>query len=169
MHCQTPNNTWIINILRGKLIVIHLKEINWKNYRQCFALKISEKQKKNHSVASNVAILARTYAYRNDGSCAYAIYNDGVMVGLLMYRDWGEVPKSYVLDQFMIDEHFQGKGYGKEAIHLILEIMKNEGKYNRVELGCSRENVDAMKFYESCGFYYSGDDYEDEIGMALDF
>lgn len=149
--------------------MIHLEGIDWKNYRQRCSLKISEKQKSNHSVAPNVLILARTYAYRNEGSRAYSIYNDNEMIGLLMYRDWGEPPKSYVLDQFMIDERFQGKGYGKLALNLLIAAMKEERKYNRVELGCSRENVDAMKFYESCGFYYSGDDYEDEIGMTLDF
>ena len=149
--------------------MLHLKTIDWKNYRQACSLKISEKQRLNHSVAPNVAILARAYAYRNNGSHAYCIYKDEEMIGLLMYRDWGQPPKAYVLDQFMIDENFQGKGYGKLAIKLVVKLLKEDHKYNRLELGCSRENNDAMRFYESCGFYYSGDDYEDEIGMALDF
>ena len=106
--------------------MIHLEVIDWKNYRQCCSLKISEKQKSNHSVAPNVAILARTYAYRNEGSCAYSIYNDNEMIGLLMYRDWGEPPKSYVLDQFMIDERFQGKGYGKALLNEVEKHFKKE-------------------------------------------
>lgn len=146
-------------------MMVHLEEVNSKNYRQCCALKISEKQKQNHCVASNVSILARAYAYRNEGSRTYIIYNDDSMVGLLMWKNREEC---YILDQLMIDEHFQGKGYGKEALHIIIEIMKRERKYNKVELGCSRNNIAAMKFYERCGFYYSGDDYEDEIGMAFD-
>ncbi|WP_352420671.1 GNAT family N-acetyltransferase [Proteiniborus sp.] len=149
--------------------MVHLEEVNWQNYRQCCALKVSEKQKENRSVAPNVAILARAYAYRNEGSCTYIIYNDDEMVGILMYRNYDEPPKCYILDQFMVDERFQGRGYGKIALELVINIMKQERKYSRVELGCSRENVGAMEFYKSCGFYFSGDDSEDEIGMALDF
>ena len=145
--------------------MVHLELVNSTNYRQCCALKISEKQKENHCVAPNISILARAYAYRDEGSRTYIIYNDDNMVGLLMWRNREEC---YILDQFMIDERFQGNKYGKEALHIVIEIMKQERKYNKVELGCSRDNIAAMKFYESCGFYYSGDDYEDEIGMALD-
>jgi diamine N-acetyltransferase len=128
-------------------------------------LKITDKQRENHSVAPNVAILARAYAYRNEGSQAYAIYFEDYMIGLVLWRNRATC---YILDQFMISEEYQGKGFGKEAINLIIDKMKEEGKFNVVELGCSRDNVGAMKFYESCGFYYSGDDYEDEIGMAFD-
>ena len=146
---------------------IELREVTPENWRQVNSLKVREDQQK--CVASNVGILARTYAYRNEGANAYIIYNDEEMVGLLMYRDWGQPPKCYVLDQFMIDERFQGKGYGKEAVKLLICLMKEQGKFNRVELGYTRGNIGAMKLYESCGFYHTGDDYEDEIGMALDF
>ncbi len=148
--------------------MVHLEEITGRNYRQCCALKISEEQKNNRAVASNVAILARAYAYRKQGGCAYAIYNNQEMVGLLMYRDLDEPPPCHILDQFMIDERFQGRGYGKAALSLLLAKMKKQGKYERVELGCSRENPGAISFYKRCGFYLSQDDSEDEIGMAFD-
>lgn len=145
--------------------MVCLKSINSKNYRESCRLKITDKQRENHSVAPNVAILARAYAYRNEGSQAYAIYFEDYMIGLVLWRNRATC---YILDQFMISEEYQGKGFGKEAINLIIDKMKEEGKFNVVELGCSRDNVGAMTFYESCGFYYSGDDYEDEIGMAFD-
>ena len=59
-----------------------------------------------------------------------------------MYRDWGQPPKCYVLDQFMIDERFQGRGYGKEAVKLLICLMKEQGKFNRVELGYTRGNME---------------------------
>lgn len=86
-----------------------------------------------------------------------------------MYRDWKGPPECYVLDQFMIDECFQGKGYGKEAVKLFIKLMKDRGRYNRIELGYTKGNIGAMKLYESCGFYHTGNNYENEIGMALDF
>lgn len=145
-------------------MMVRLEEVNFKNYRECCSLKVSEKQKENRSVAPNVSILARAFAYRNEGSKAYIIYKDDTMVGLAMWRNR---TKCYILDQFMVGEQFQGKGYGKEALKLIIDIMRDEKKFDLVELGCSRSNIPAMKYYEKCGFYYSGDDYEDEIGMAF--
>jgi len=134
--------------------MVHLEDVNPKNYRECCYLKIGEQQK---GVASNVGILARSYAYRDEGCHTYSIYNDDTMVGLLMWRNREH---SYILDQFMIDERYQGKGYGKQGLQIALEIMRQENRYNKVELGCSRGNTSAMKFYESCGFYYDGDDYD---------
>lgn len=148
--------------------MVHLEEITTRNYRQCCSLQISEEQKNNRSVASNVAILARAYAYRQQGGCALAIYNDSEMVGLLMYRHLDEAPACYILDQFMIDARFQSRGYGKAALGLLVEKLRDEGRYAKVELGCSRENTAAIRFYQHCGFYFSGDDSADEIGMALD-
>lgn len=147
-------------------MTIKLREVTPDNWRRVNVLRVSEEQQK--TVASNVGILARTYAYRKDNANAYIIYKNEEMVGLLMYRDWKGPPACYVLDQFMIDGRFQGKGYGKEAVKLFIQMMKEEGKYSRIELGYTRGNIGAMKLYESCGFYHTGDDYEDEIGMALD-
>ncbi len=148
--------------------MVELEEITGRNYRQCCSLKVSEKQINNRSVASNVAILARAYAYRKQGGCAYAISNAQEMVGLLMYRNLDDPPACYILDQFMIDARFQGRGYGKAALMLLAEKLRGEKKYAKIELGCSRDNTAAMKFYQRCGFYFSGDDSEDEIGMAFD-
>lgn len=60
----------------------------------------------------------------------------------------------------MIDQRFQNKGYGTEALRQILKILKQEGRYNGVEVCVNREDTMAKHVYEKVGFVDSG--YIDE-------
>ena len=71
-----------------------------------------------------------------------------------------EEPACYDLQQFMIDKHFQNKGYGTEAMRLILTQLHKEGKYACVEVCVNKENAAALKMYEKLGFLDTG--YIDE-------
>ena len=113
-------------------------------------------------------ILARAYAYRDLGSQAYIIYNDETPIGMAMYYPCEEL-EAYEFSQFFIDQRYQGKGYGQKAAELILEKMKEDGKYNKVVL-CYIEGDDAAKnLYEKLGFYHNGEVAEDEIIMEKVF
>lgn len=48
------------------------------------------------------------------------------IVGVALVRDLDEEPACYDLQQFMIDQHYQNKGYGAEALKLILEMLEAE-------------------------------------------
>lgn len=144
--------------------MIHLEEVTPDNWRKVNSLKVSKEQER--FVASNVGILARAYAYRNEGGKALIIYNDNEMVGLVFYREWDNC---YILDQFMIDSRFQGKGYSKAALDFILRIMKEEGKYSRVELCYCKGNEAALNLFKGFGFCHRHDEIEDgdEVVMEL--
>ncbi|WMM23788.1 GNAT family N-acetyltransferase [Tissierella sp. MB52-C2] len=116
---------------------------------------------------TNVKILARAYAYRDEISKALIICNDDEMIGLLFYREWQS--SYYILDQFMIDERFQGMGYARTALELILNRMKEHGKYNHVKLCYCKGNEAAVSLFTSLGFYHTYEEDDDEIIMALDF
>lgn len=140
--------------------MIHLETITPDNWR--LGLSVSEEQQEY--VSDSAGILARAYAYRNDRSRAYVIYDDEVPVGMAMYHDLDEW-KAYDFSQFFIDQHYQRKGYGIEAAQLILEEMKADGKYDRVVL-CYIDGDDAAKcLYEKLGFSLTGEADEEEIIM----
>ena len=140
--------------------MIKLVTINPDNWR--LGLKVSEAQKR--FVAESAGILARAYAYRESRSNAYVIYNDDLPVGMALYYDCDEF-SAYDLSQFFIDERYQGNGFGIEAARLILEMMKSDGKYNKVTL-CYIDGNDAAKnMYEKLGFHLTGECDEDEIVM----
>ena len=144
--------------------MIHLETITPDNWR--FPLSVRDDQKEY--VANPAVILARAYAYRDIGSQAYIIYNDETPIGMAMYYPCEEL-EAYEFSQFFIDQRYQGKGYGQKAAELILEKMKEDGKYNKVVL-CYIEGDDAAKnLYEKLGFYHNGEVEEDEIIMEKAF
>jgi diamine N-acetyltransferase len=63
----------------------------------------------------------------------------------------------YWIDDIMIDAAHQGKGYGREALNLVLRLIA--GKYPRCEkirLTCFRGNFNAAALYLSVGFVKTG-------------
>lgn len=143
--------------------MIHLVDIDPGNWR--LRLQVSESQKTY--VANSAVMLARAYAYREQRSRAFVIYNDETPVGMGLYYDLPDL-ECYDLSQIFIDERYQGRGYGKAATEAVLEAMKQDGKYSKVELCYIEGNEAARKLYESFGFVEIDRD-EDEIIMELSF
>lgn len=143
--------------------MIHLVDIDPGNWR--LKLEVAEAQK--HYVANSTVMLARAYAYREQRSRAFVIYDDETPVGMGLYYDLPDL-ECYDLSQIFIDERYQGRGYGRAATKLILDAIKQDGKYNKVELCYIEGNDAAKKLYESFGFVEIDRD-EDEIIMELCF
>ena len=60
----------------------------------------------------------------------------------------------------MIDQRYQGKGYGSEALGLILDELRKEGHYDHVEVCVKKDDIAAIHLYQKKGFVDSG--YIDE-------
>ena len=86
------------------------------------------------------------------------------LLGMALYYDCDAV-NAYEFSRFCIDERYQGKGFGIEAARHIIEIMKSDGKYDRVILCYIDGNEAAKNMYEKLGFYLTGDCDGDEIMM----
>lgn len=143
---------------------IHFSIITPDNWRVFNTLKVKEEQKKY--VASNLAILARAFAYRDYNSYVYAIYNEDLPIGMLMQRDYENNNKIFcVLDQFMIADKYQGKGFGKTAMQLWLSMVKREEKYDSIILCYVEGDEIARDLYIDLGFKHTGEVEEDEISM----
>ena len=56
----------------------------------------------------------------------------------------------------IFDREQWGKGYGTEAMRLVLGYAFGELKLNRVELATDEENTRAIRSYEKCGFVREG-------------
>jgi len=105
-------------------------------------------------------MIARGYIYRNCNARVFGIADDSQIIGVALVRDFTEEPFNYDLQQFMIGERFQNKGYGTEALRQILTLLKQEGRYPGVEVCVNREDTVAIHVYEKVGFVDSG--YVDE-------
>ena len=145
---------------------MRLISVTENNWMEVASLSVKEEQKKY--VAPAIGILARGYVYRDCNAKIYAFENDGVIVGTALVREFTDEPLGYDLQQFMIDEKYQGKGYGSRALELILDELRKEGRYDHVELCVKKADAEAIRLYGKHGFADSGyvdEDLPDSLNM----
>ena len=138
--------------------MIKLTEVTEENWSEVASLNVKDEQKEY--LAPPIGILARGYVYRNCNAKVFVIENDGVIVGVALVREFTDEPLGYDLQQFMIDERYQGKGYGSAALALILNALRREAHYDHVEVCVKKEDMAAIHLYQKYGFVDSG--YVDE-------
>lgn len=138
--------------------MIQLFDVNEQNWQQITSLSVTEDQQK--FLDTPTGILARGYAYRSCGARVYGISNGKQIIGAALVKGLDEEPACYDLQQFMIDQRFQNKGYGSEALRLILSVLCKEGRYNQVEVCVHRNNTAALHLYQNAEFQDTG--YIDE-------
>ena len=93
--------------------------------------------------------------------------------GLLrMFRPWRTTDLSIIIGE----KGARGKGYGGEAIKLLLDFAFGYLNFHRVAIGVVGFNADALRFYEKVGFrregvqrdgYYYDHDYHDFVMMSI--
>ena len=101
---------------------------------------------------------------------------DGNIIGetglLRMFPAWHCTDLTIIIP----DPKKQHKGYGTEAIRIMLDIAFNEYEMNRVSIGVVSLNTDALDFYKKIGFkqegiqeqgYYYNGEYSDFIMMRI--
>ena len=137
--------------------MVRLAEVTEDNWMEVASLSVKDDQK--GFLAPAAGILARGYVYRNCNGKVFAIENDGTIVGVALVREFTDEPLGYDLQQFMIDQRYQGQGYGSEALQLILDGLRKEGHYDHVEVCVKKNDTEAIRLYKKHGFTESG--YED--------
>ena len=105
--------------------MIRLTEVTENNWFEVAGLSVKDSQKSY--VAPVIGILARGYVYRDCNARIFVIENDETIVGVSLVREFTDEPLGYDLQQFMIDQRYQGKGYGSEGLRLLCEAAVNHG------------------------------------------
>ena len=158
--------------------MIRLEEITNKNIWKVCTLEPFENQK--DFVAENVYSLAEAYATRNEGNNALplAVYKDDVLIGFVMIgkgtvgnEDESDLIKeNYCLWRLMIDKNFQGKGYSKQTIDAVIDLVKTYpyGPAEKIWLSYEPENKHARDIYLRYGFVENGEMCGDEIVAVYD-
>lgn len=131
--------------------MITLRTITKENIWAILTLEVEESQKK--LVAANSISLAQ--AYVSPEAVPYAIYQDETPVGFVMYC-LDPDDDEYWIWRLMIDQRFQGQGYGYEAMKLVLEEIRKDSTKNKVFLGVEPDGVGSKKLYTKLGFLDTG-------------
>ncbi len=143
--------------------MVRLEPIGPDNWREPLAVR----EEQRRFVSEPNRILARAYAYRKLRSQAKLILDDDTPVGMLMYHDGFEA-EQYVFSQLLIDQRYQRRGFGIQAVRLALDEMRTDGRYSKVCLCYIEGDEPARMLYEKLGFRLTGEADEDEIIMVLD-
>ena len=147
---------------------IELKPVDQFNKSDCIRLKVTIAQ--SEFIASNESSLEAA-AENSDVARPFMIYSDGIAVGFTMFAfepDYEDPDDRYWLWRFMIDEKYQGQGYGKEALKHIISYFKENGAGN-IRLSTKESNVNAIHLYQSFGFAPNGDVNDGETVFELNW
>ena len=144
---------------------LKLRKIDESNFIECFNLSLGEGQ--DRFVSHPIRSLAQAYIYYNQCT-PFGIYSNDTIVGYVMViYDYDE--ETYNIWHMMIDEKYQGKGYGSIAIKLCIDYIKSKpfGSSNDVILTCNIDNSIAIHIYEKIGFKDTGERDDNELVMKL--
>lgn len=147
----------------GRDATVTLREITRATVYDILELEVAESQR--NFVATNAKSLAEAYFYRAE-AWFRAIYADETPVGFLMLCD--DPAKSfYYLWRFMIDARYQGLGFGKRALQLVIDHVRTRPNAAALSLSCVPASNGAGPFYEKMGFVYTGEEDDGELVMRL--
>lgn len=159
---------------------MELIKINTDNVWDIVHLKVTKEQDEKDFVASNGCSVIEAFAVREEGYVAlpFGLYEEGKPVGFLMigYDECGddeepEVAKNnYCIWRLMIDENFQGKGYGRKAMEAALAYIRTWpcGKAEKCWISYMPDNEVGKALYAKMGFKENGEVCEDETVAVLE-
>ena len=133
--------------------MLSLVEIDRHNYLPVLDLSVSPEQR--DFVASNQYSLAQAFVMPE--CVPLALYAENRPVGFAMYCLDAE-DHQYWIYRLMIDQRYQGVGYGREAMQLLIAHIRGlaDEEHNRIYISFEPENTIAKVLYESLGFVPDG-------------
>ena len=133
---------------------ITFKPVTQENRAEVLKLKVGEGQA--HFIESVQQCLDE--ADRRKSWRPVGIYHEEELVGFAMYGFfWEYFPAGRVcLDRLLIDERYQGRGYGKAALQMLLERLTGEYRRKKIYLSVIEGNDGAAGMYQKAGFQFTG-------------
>jgi diamine N-acetyltransferase len=149
---------------------LELRPVTVKNWNSLIKLKVREDQK--NFVASNLYSIAEAqFGFEEEGHWnlfPYGLYMDDEPVGFAMTGlNYSHSHFQGLILRLMVDEKFQGQGYGRAAMESILATFRANDCVNVVCITYEPENDPARKLYASLGFKETGELMENEVVALL--
>lgn len=149
-----------------------IRPVTIENWRALTKLQVRDDQ--NHFVASNVFSIAEAQFGFDEPDHGhwdfhpFGIFDNDNPVGFLMYGYNFSHPKQQAfIIRLMVDEKFQGKGYGRFGMQKMLEIFRADERIKVIGISYEPENEVARKLYAGLGFVENGEILEGEIVAVL--
>ena len=132
--------------------MIKLKPVTKENLNAVLALKVKDGQQ--GFVSTTAESLAQAYVCP-ETAFPFAVCHDQDTVGFIM-MGYYEEKRYYTLWKLMIDGKHQNMGYGRQALQLGIEFLKERFHVSEVYTGVVPGNTAAKTLYRSAGFTETG-------------
>lgn len=143
-----------------------IREVTKENWRDTLRLAVHPDQQRFIADGVPIAAIALAKAYIRPRGwlwLPYAFYANAQMMGFTELAYEPGSADNYWMFHFFIDVAYQRQGYGKQAMLLFLEFLKQQHSDCRtICLTVHPENVRAQRLYMSVGFQPTGYDLEGE-------
>lgn len=139
---------------------LYIKPIDESNLCQVKKLKVKNEQ--DHFIETVEQCLKE--ADECSAWCPVAIYYEETLVGFAMYGSFGPNKHTWI-DRILIDEKYQGKGFGRSAMIKLIDIVTKKYEVQDVYLSFVPGNEAAHNLYTSLGFKYIHE--QDENGEYI--
>jgi diamine N-acetyltransferase len=146
-------------------MTVELREVTGDTVRAICRLEVAPGQ--DRFVAPNAVSIAE--AYFHPTAWFRAIYDDDEPVGFLMLDD-DDAKHLYTLWRLMIADGFQGRGYGKRAVELLIDYVRTRPGATALMTSWVPGDGGPAEFYRKLGFEPTGEMDEGEVvgRLALD-
>jgi diamine N-acetyltransferase len=142
-----------------KEVRVQLKPVDRDNWRAMVRLKTRPGQE--HFVSTPAWSLSSCYVRKYGDNYEYTpmVIADGdTIVGYVTLVCDPASFEDYWIDDIMIDAIYQGHGYGRAAMKLVLAMLQQRyRKCRTIKLTCFRGNDNAAALYKSLGFELTGE------------
>jgi diamine N-acetyltransferase len=139
-------------------VTVELREVTAGTVREICRLVVAPGQ--DRFVAPNAVSIAE--AYFHPTAWFRAIYADDEPVGFLMLDDDDTKPL-YTLWRLMIADGFQGRGYGKRAVELLVDYVRTRPGATALMTSWVPGDDGPAEFYRKLGFELTGEMDEGEV------
>jgi diamine N-acetyltransferase len=149
---------------------VELQPVTAQNWKALIKLKVGDDQ--THFVAPNLYSIAEAqFGFEDEGHWdfyPFGAYVDDQPVGFAMYCFNLEHSRfqAFIM-RLMVDALFQGRGYGREIMQLVLERFREDERIKNVGISYEPENEVARKLYASLGFVEPGEMLDGETLAVL--
>lgn len=149
---------------------LELRPVTVENWNSLIKLKVREDQK--NFVASNLYSIAEAqFGFEEGGHWnlfPFGLYMQNEPVGFAMTGlNYAHSHFQGLIVRLMVDEKYQGRGYGRSAMERILTTFQADQSVRVVCITYEPDNDPARKLYASLGFEETGEFMENEVVALL--
>ena len=145
---------------------VTIREVTRENWRATLQLAVAPDQQRFIAGYEPIALIALAKAYICPGGLVwtpYAFYADGKLIGFTELAYEPESAENYWLFHFFIDQRYQGRGYGQQALTAFIQYAKDHHPYcQAIQLTVHPQNQRAQRLYVQAGFRPTGVELDDE-------